>query len=48
MNNADFIKESELDAGVGRIFDEIDRVENLNISQDSKSLITKELYETAK
>ena len=47
MNNADFIKESELDAGVGRIFDEIDRVENLNISQDSKSLITKELYETA-
>jgi hypothetical protein len=47
MNDAEYINDEDIDGGISAIFDEIDRVNNLNISEGAKKRITEELFNVA-
>jgi hypothetical protein len=47
INNADYINDNEIDAGIDQIFTEIDRVDGLDISDNAKESIKQQLYGVA-
>ena len=44
INNAEYINDSEIDAGIEQIFDEVDRVDGLDISDNAKESIKQQLF----
>jgi hypothetical protein len=47
MNNAEYVNDTEIDNSIEAVFNEIDRVNNLDISDKAKKNITDELYNIA-
>ena len=47
INNAEYINDSEIDAGIEQIFDEVDRVDGLDISDNAKESIKQQLFSIA-
>ena len=47
MNNAEYINDTEIDQSIEAVFNEIDRVNALNISDKAKNSITDKLYNIA-
>lgn len=44
INNAEYINDNEIDTGIDQIFNEIDRIDSLDISQNAKESIKQQLY----
>ena len=47
INNADYINDNEIDASIEQIFDEVDRVDGLDISDNAKESIKQQLFSVA-
>ena len=47
INNAEYINDNEIDSSIDQIFDEIDRVDGLDISDNAKESIKQQLFSIA-
>ena len=47
VNNAEYINDNEIDSSIDQIFDEIDRVDGLDISDNAKESIKQQLFSIA-
>ena len=47
INNAEYINDNEIDSSIDQIFDEIDRVDGLDISDNAKESIKQQLFSVA-